>query len=60
MLVLGRKRNERIIISDGDRLIVITVADIRGDKVRIGIDAPRETIIDREEVHQAKQRGGAR
>lgn len=47
MLVLSRKKNERIVISGG---IVITVAEIRGDKVRIGIEAPADVVIDREEV----------
>jgi carbon storage regulator len=47
MLVLSRHREERIIIGGN---IVITVVDIRGDKVRIGIDAPIEVSVHREEV----------
>ena len=55
MLVLSRKRDESIIIGD---TIVITVVDIRGDKVRLGIQAPKEVPIDRQEVYEAKQREG--
>lgn len=47
MLVLSRKRSEKILISDN---IVITVVEIRGDKVRLGIEAPKEIKVDREEV----------
>ena len=50
MLVLSRKRNESIVI---DENIVITVVEVRGDKVRLGIEAPREVPIHRSEVHDA-------
>ena len=50
MLVLSRKRNESIVIDDN---IVITVVEVRGDKVRLGIEAPREVPIHRSEVHDA-------
>ena len=50
MLVLSRKRNESIVI---DEHIVITVVEVRGDKVRLGIEAPREVPIHRSEVHDA-------
>jgi len=53
MLILSRQRDERIMIGDD---IVITVVDIRGDKVRLGIDAPPQIPIHREEVYQAIQR----
>ena len=46
MLFLSRHRDESIIIGDD---IVITVIDIRGDKVRLGIQAPRELAITRDE-----------
>jgi len=52
MLVLSRKKNESIVI-DGN--IVITVVEIRGDKIRLGIQAPREIPIHRSEVHDAIQ-----
>jgi carbon storage regulator len=52
MLVLSRKKNESIVV---DENIVITVVEIRGDKVRLGIVAPREVPIHRSEVHAAIQ-----
>ena len=54
MLVLSRKKNESIVI--GDALITLTVVDIRGDKVRIGIEAPKECPVHRQEVYNAIQR----
>lgn len=53
MLVLSRQRDESIIIGDN---IVITVVDIRGDKVRIGISAPTEIPVHRQEVYEAIKR----
>lgn len=53
MLVLSRKRNESIVI-DGN--IVVTVVDIRGDKVRLGIEAPKDVPIHRSEVYEAIRR----
>jgi carbon storage regulator len=50
MLVLSRKKNESIVVDD---TIVITVVEIRGDKVRLGIEAPREVAIHRSEVRDA-------
>ncbi len=50
MLVLSRKKNESIIIDDN---IVITVVEVRGDKVRLGIQAPREVPIHRSEIYDA-------
>ena len=50
MLVLSRKRSESIVINEN---IVITVVEVRGDKVRLGIEAPREVPIHRSEVHDA-------
>lgn len=50
MLVLSRKRDQQIIIGDG---IVITVVEIRGDKVRLGIEAPTDVPVHRKEVYEA-------
>lgn len=50
MLVLSRHRDESIMIGDD---IVITVVDIRGDKVRLGIQAPTNVPVHREEIYEA-------
>jgi carbon storage regulator len=50
MLVLSRRPNESIVINDK---IVITVIEIRGDKVRLGIEAPRDVPVHRSEVYSA-------
>ena len=50
MLILSRKLDESIVIGDN---IVITIVDIRGDKVRLGIDAPKEVPVHRSEVYAA-------
>lgn len=54
MLVLSRTVNERILIDGG---IVITIVKVQGDKVRIGIDAPKNVGVNREEVAQKKLAG---
>lgn len=56
MLVLSRKINESIIINDD---IVVTVIEVRGDKVRLGIEAPREVSVHRQEVYEAILRQNA-
>jgi len=53
MLVLSRTRDETIMIGDN---IEITIVDIRGDKVRLGINAPTEIPVHRKEVYDAIQR----
>lgn len=53
MLVLSRKKNERIVIGDK---ITIMVIEIRGDKVRLGIDAPSNVSVHRQEVYEAIRR----
>ncbi len=50
MLVLSRKKDEKIIIGDKITLMVI---EIRGDKVRLGIEAPKDVSVHREEVYEA-------
>jgi carbon storage regulator len=57
MLVLTRKTNESIVIGDD---IVVTVVEIRGDKVRLGFAAPKEVTVHRREVYdKIKQSGEA-
>jgi carbon storage regulator len=53
MLVLSRHRDESIMIGDD---IVVTIVDIRGDKVRLGIEAPNHVPVHRQEVYEAIQR----
>ncbi len=53
MLVLSRKKDEKIVIGDSITLMVI---EIRGDKVRLGIEAPRDVSVHREEVYEAIKR----
>lgn len=53
MLVLSRKKNESIVINDD---ITIVVVEIRGDKVRLGVEAPREVPVHRREVYDAIKR----
>lgn len=52
MLVLSRKKDESIVINEN---IVITIVEIRGDKVRLGIQAPREVPIHRQEIFEMIQ-----
>lgn len=49
MLVLTRSVGERLIIGDGD--ITLTILDIRGNQVRLGIDAPKNVSVHREEIY---------
>lgn len=53
MLVLSRQRDQSIVIGDD---IEITIVDVRGDKVRIGINAPRHVSVHRKEVYEAIRR----
>ena len=57
MLVLTRRANQSIMIGDD---VVVTVLDVRGDQVRIGIKAPRSVDVHREEVFVVLQRNGGR
>jgi carbon storage regulator len=56
MLVLSRKKNESIIINDD---ITIVVVEIRGDKVRLGVEAPKEVPVHHNEVYEAIRRNMA-
>ena len=53
MLVLSRQKDESIMIGDGIR---ITIVDVRGDKVRIGIEAPKDVKVFRTELYEEIQR----
>lgn len=53
MLVLSRQKDEKIVIGDN---ITVMVIGIRGDKVRLGIDAPREVTVHRQEIYEALKR----
>ena len=53
MLVLSRKKNESIVINDD---ITIVVVEIRGDKVRLGVEAPKDVPVHRLEVYEAIKR----
>ncbi len=53
MLVLSRQSDESIIIGDNIR---VTIVEVRGDKVRIGIDAPRDVAVHRQEIYDAIRR----
>ncbi len=52
MLVLSRQRDESIVIGDN---IIVTIVDIRGDKLRVGIEAPHDVAVHRLEVYEAIQ-----
>ncbi len=56
MLVLSRKKNESIVINND---ITIVVVEIRGDKVRLGVEAPKEVPVHRQEVYNAIHRDDA-
>ncbi len=56
MLVLSRKKNESIVINND---ITIVVVEIRGDKVRLGVEAPKEVPVHRREVYDAIKRNEA-
>lgn len=57
MLVLSRQRDESIIIGDD---IEIVIVDVQGDRVRLGITAPRAMSVHRKEIYEAIQRDGKR
>lgn len=52
MLILTRRVGESLVIGDN---VVVNVLGVKGNQVRIGVDAPREVVVDREEVHDRKQ-----
>jgi len=50
MLVLSRKKDEKVVIGD---IVTVTIVEVRGDVVRIGVDAPKEVSVHRQEVYDA-------
>jgi len=56
MLVLSRMKDESIIIGEGDNKVEISIVDVRGDKVRLGIIAPRTMSVHRKEIYEAIQK----
>jgi carbon storage regulator len=53
MLILSRRPNESLVIGDN---VTIKVLGIHGQQIRLGISAPKDVVVDREEVHVRKQR----
>ena len=58
MLVLSRKKNEVIVIGEGENKVEIMIVEIRGDKVRLGVEAPRDVPVHRQEVYDAIKKNG--
>lgn len=52
MLILSRKLNEKLVIGDG---VVVSIVEIRGDQVKLGIEAPKNVKVFRQEVYEAIQ-----
>lgn len=53
MLVLSRKKKQRVVINEGANQIIVEVVEIRGDKIRLGFQAPDHISVHREEVYAA-------
>ena len=61
MLVLSRRVGETIVVTDeGGKVFTVTVVSVRGELVRLGIDAPPEVSVDRLEIHRRRQRETAK
>ena len=58
MLVLARSEGEAIVIGTGDRMITVEVVRIGGGQVRLGVTAPADLEIDRQEVRKSKETFG--
>lgn len=52
MLVLSRSKDQSIIINDNIKIVVV---EIQGNKVRLGIEAPKDVSVDREEIYKSKK-----
>jgi carbon storage regulator len=57
MLVLARRVGESLVVNDN---IVVTVLGVQGDQVRIGVDAPRDIMVFREEIYRKRENHGVR
>ena len=55
MLVLSRRTNEKLIIETTDGVVVVVVTRVKGDTVRLGIDAPRTVRVWRKELHDSAE-----
>ena len=60
MLILTRRVGETLVIDDGENEVTVTVIGVKGNQVRLGINAPRHIAVDREEIHQRKKAGAPR
>lgn len=58
MLILSRSTGQTLVIEFEDKMVEVTVWSVRGNQVRIGIDAPKEVIVNREEIHKRIQLEG--
>lgn len=56
MLVLSRRKDEEIIIGEGENQVSVMIIDVLGDKVRLGINAPKDIPVHRKEVYESIQR----
>ncbi len=54
MLILTRRIGEALIFTDGDTEIRMSILKVKGNQIRIGVEAPRNVTVDREEIHQRK------
>jgi carbon storage regulator len=52
VLILTRRTDETFYIGDGDRRVKVTVLGVKGNQVRVGIDAPRDIPVHREEIYE--------
>jgi carbon storage regulator len=60
MLILSRKVGESIIIGSGNDKVVLTVLEVRGGQIKLGISAPRELSVHREEIYQKIHEGACK
>lgn len=60
MLILGRCKDDRVVITVGDVRITVSVCEIRGERVRLGFDAPPEVTVNRGEIQTLVDRDGQR